>query len=113
MVIPDLETVIPFWEHMKRTLVPKRDTCSLYGFQLDKRARFRDSDSYSRTLQLFYNNLSSSVFRVKGIQLIYFVYVVVAMQNIILILMRCINCSYNNIARSIGLTDKIVIFYAG
>ena len=53
MVMPDLETVIPVWEHMKRNLVPERDTCSLYGFQLDKRARFRDSDSYSRTLQLF------------------------------------------------------------
>ena len=51
--MPDLETVIPDWEHMKRTLVPEWDTCSLYGFQLDKRARFRDSDSYSRTLQLF------------------------------------------------------------
>ena len=37
---------------MKRTLVPERDTCSLYGFQLDKRARFGDSDSYSRTLQV-------------------------------------------------------------
>ena len=27
--------------------------CSLYGFQFDKRARFGDNDSYSRTLQLF------------------------------------------------------------
>ena len=51
--MPDLETVIPVWEHMKRTLVPERDTCSLYGFQFDKRARFGDNDSYSRTLQLF------------------------------------------------------------
>ena len=37
---------------MKRTLVPERDTCSLYGFQFEKRARFGDSYSYSRTLQL-------------------------------------------------------------
>ena len=33
-------------------------------------------------------------------------YVVVVIQNIILILMRCINCSYNNIARSIDLPEK-------
>ena len=68
MVMPDLESMIPVWEHMKRTIAPERDTCSLYGFQLDKRARFGDSDSYSRTLKtFFYQNLSSSVFRVKGI----------------------------------------------
>ena len=68
MMMPDLETVIPVWELMKRTIAPEWDTCNLYGFQLDKRALFRDSDSYSRTLKTyFYQNLSSSVFRVKGI----------------------------------------------
>ena len=52
--MPDLETVIPVWEQMKRTIAPERDTCNLYGFQLDKRARFRDSDSCSENIKNFF-----------------------------------------------------------
>ena len=66
--MPDLETVIPNWEHMKRTLVPERDTFSLYGFQLDKRAPVLETVIPIREHYNFVDqNLSSSVFRVKGI----------------------------------------------
>ena len=66
--MPDLETVIPVWEHMKRTLVPEQDTnavcmafSSISAPDLETMIPIREHYNF------FDQNLSSSVFRVKGI----------------------------------------------